>query len=172
MMESGQLVNDQLMSDIVAEAVGQPGCANGFILDGFPRTIEQANSLDRILAQQGHTIDAVINLEIEDKLLVRRITGRLIHPGSGRTYNIYSNPPNVAGKDDVTGEALVRRSDDTEDTLHTRLAEFHTKIDPVLKHYSQLVINIHTDSGNISEISAAIISALMAIQENKKEDRK
>lgn len=122
-MESGQLVSDSLVVGIVAEAVKKPDCANGFILDGFPRTLEQAKLLDEVLAKDSIKIDLVINLTIPDELLVKRITGRLIHSASGRSYNIYFNPPKVEGLDDETGEPLTKRGDDTEDKLLTRLGK-------------------------------------------------
>lgn len=166
-MEAGELVDDRLVAGIVAEAISRPDCVKGFILDGFPRTKEQAHILDELLAQRGVAIDAVINLEIEDELLIQRITGRLIHPPSGRSYNIYFNPPKVEGLDDITGEPLVKRGDDTEDKLRTRLSEFHSKTKPVLEHYSRIVINIKSDREDINEISQDILSSLADLKDRK-----
>jgi adenylate kinase len=136
-----------------------PECSRGFILDGFPRTVEQAKILDRLLSEQKVSIDKVINLSIDDNLLIKRVTGRLIHPSSGRAYNIYFNPPKVEGKDDVTGEPLVKRGDDTEDKLKTRLNEFHSKTKPVLAYYGDKVANIDADA-DMDHITERIRSAL------------
>lgn len=158
-MDAGKLVSDDIVAGIVAEAIKSPSCKHGFILDGFPRTVNQAKILDTLLTKQGLSIDRVINLDIEDDLLVKRVTGRLIHPGSGRAYNIFFNPPKVAGKDDITGEDLVKRGDDTEEKLRTRLKEFHDKTTPVLKFYGKKVANIQAD-GEIGTITENIRSAL------------
>ena len=136
-----------------------PDCAKGFILDGFPRTVEQAKILDRLLTEQKVSIDKVINLAIDDNLLIKRVTGRLIHPSSGRAYNIYFNPPKVAGKDDLTGEPLIKRDDDTEDKLKTRLDEFHSKTTPVLAYYGNKVANINADT-DMDKITQNIRDAL------------
>lgn len=102
--------------------------------------------LDSLLAEKGVSIDKVVNLSIDDELLIKRVTGRLIHLPSGRTYNIYFNPPKVEGKDDVTGEPLTKRGDDTEEKLRTRLVEFHNKTVPVLEYYSSKVANINAEN--------------------------
>lgn len=152
-MDAGKLVSDEVVAGIVAEAIKGPECSKGFILDGFPRTVPQAKILDGLLYKQGVSIDKVINLQIDDDLLVKRITGRLIHPASGRSYNIYFNPPKEEGKDDVTGEPLVKRGDDTEDKLKARLNEFHSKTTPVLNYYWRKVANINAndDMDNVTE---------------------
>ena len=165
LMDAGALVDDELVAGIVADAISQPDCARGFILDGFPRTVEQAHILDSLLAVHSVAIDAVINLEIADELLVKRITGRLIHPASGRSYNTYFSPPKVAGIDDITGEPLVKRGDDTEDKLLTRLGEFHNKTQPVLDHYRQRVVNIRADQEDINAISEDILTALKQVKD-------
>lgn len=153
------MVGDDVVAGIVAEAIKGPDCAKGFILDGFPRTINQAKILDGLLAKEKVSVDKVINLAIDDELLIKRVTGRLIHPGSGRAYNIFFNPPKVAGKDDITGEPLVKRGDDTEEKLRIRLQEFHSKTKPVLDYYSAKVVNIHADAP-MDEISNAIRKSL------------
>ena len=145
-MDAGKLVSDDIVAGIVAEAIKGDDCAHGFILDGFPRTVPQAKILDGLLNKMNISIDKVINLKIDDDLLIKRVTGRLIHPASGRAYNIYFNPPKVAGKDDVTGEDLIKRGDDTEEKLKTRLNEFHAKTTPVLDYYSSKVANINADN--------------------------
>ncbi|CAM9510504.1 unnamed protein product, partial [Discosporangium mesarthrocarpum] len=134
-MDAGKLVSDDIVVGIISEAIEAPECSKGFILDGFPRTVVQAKKLDKLLASKGTAIDAVINLQIDDDLLVKRIVGRWTHPESGRSYNTYFNPPKVPGKDDVTGEPLTRRSDDTAEKLKSRLEAFHKQTKPVIDHY-------------------------------------
>jgi len=104
-------------------------------------------------------IDKVVNLSIDDELLIKRVTGRLIHPASGRSYNIYFNPPKVEGKDDLTGEPLIKRGDDTEEKLKARLSEFHNKTTPVLKYYGTKVANIDADA-DIDKITDNIRKSL------------
>ncbi len=136
-MDAGKLVGDDVVVGIIREAIKSPSCAKGFILDGFPRTVPQAQMLDALLAEQGTQIDQVINLSIPDSVLLKRVTGRLIHVESGRTYNIYFNPPKNAMLDDVTDEPLLHRKDDTADKLTVRLDEFHKKTQPVLDYYGK-----------------------------------
>jgi len=145
-MDAGKLVGDDVVAGIVAEAIKGPECSQGFILDGFPRTVNQAIILDQLLKEQGVGISNVINLKIDDELLIKRVTGRLIHPASGRSYNIFFNPPKVEGKDDITGEPLIKRGDDTEEKLKARLSEFHNKTSPVLEYYNDKVANINADA--------------------------
>jgi len=164
LMDEGKLVGDELVASIVASAVSGPKSASGFILDGFPRTVEQAKILDSLLGKNG--IDCVINLKVEDELLIKRITGRLVHPASGRPYNIYFNPPKVEGIDDVTGEPLVKRGDDTEDKLRTRLVEFHEKTAPVLDYYRSKVIDVQADV-DMQEITNNIRLELTKIKQTK-----
>ena len=158
-MDAGKLVGDDVVVGIIAEAIKSPECTKGFILDDFPRTVGQAKKLDELLAKDGKAIDKVVSLEIDDELLVKRVTGRLIHPASGRSYNIYFNPPKVAGKDDITGEPLIKRGDDTEEKLRTRLQEFHNQTTPVLEHYSKQVTHINADQP-INTVTGIIRKAL------------
>jgi adenylate kinase len=158
-MDAGKLVGDDVVAGIVAEAIRGPECSKGFILDGFPRTVEQAKILDGLLKKQKVGIDKVINLSIDDDLLIKRVTGRLIHAASGRTYNIFFSPPKIEGKDDVTGEPLMKRGDDTADKLKTRLSEFHSKTKPVLDYYGDKVANIEADN-DMEIITANIRKAL------------
>jgi adenylate kinase len=158
-MEAGKLVGDDIVAGIVAEAIDGPECSRGFILDGFPRTVNQARILDSLLSSKGQSIDRVVNLRIDDELLIKRVTGRVVHPASGRSYNIWFNPPKVAGIDDITGEPLIKRGDDTEEKLRTRLDEFHQKTTPVLQYYGAKVANIDADD-DIDLITSKIRQAL------------
>ncbi|KAK3234017.1 hypothetical protein CYMTET_55717 [Cymbomonas tetramitiformis] len=134
-MESGALVGDDLVVGIIEEAVKKPECKNGFILDGFPRTVPQAQMLDKMLAKKGQAIDKVLNFDVPDEVLVERVTGRWIHAGSGRSYHTKFAPPKVHGIDDLTGEPLMQRKDDNAETLKSRLAAFHAQTTPVINYY-------------------------------------
>lgn len=158
-MDAGKLVGDDVVVGIIAEAIKKPECEMGFILDGFPRTVPQAMMLDELLKKDGGSIDRVVNLSIDDELLVKRVTGRLVHPASGRAYNIFFNPPKVEMTDDVTGEPLIKRGDDTEEKLRARLDEFHTKTTPVLEYYGEKVSNINADD-DMDKITEHIRSSL------------
>jgi adenylate kinase len=136
-MDKGALVSDDLVVGIIDEALKRPSCSKGFILDGFPRTVVQAQKLDAVLDKQGVKVDKVINFEIEDSILEERITGRWIHQASGRSYHSKFAPPKVAGRDDVTGEPLIQRKDDTVEVLTKRLASFHEQTTPVIDYYMQ-----------------------------------
>jgi len=135
-MDRGDLVSDDLVVDLIKEAITtRSDCARGFILDGFPRTVEQATKLDAMLSSKGTKLNRAVEMTIDDSVLIDRVEGRLIHPSSGRSYHIRTNPPRVAGRDDVTGEPLIHRSDDNAQTLAKRLATFHTQTRPVADYY-------------------------------------
>eukprot|EP01116_Phalansterium_solitarium_P000423 TRINITY_DN1027_c0_g1_i1.p1 TRINITY_DN1027_c0_g1~~TRINITY_DN1027_c0_g1_i1.p1 ORF type:complete len:158 (-),score=38.47 TRINITY_DN1027_c0_g1_i1:108-581(-) len=135
-MEAGGLVSDELILSLIEEAISKPECSNGYLLDGFPRTVVQAEGLDRLLEGAGQHVDRVFQFRIDDDLLVRRVSGRRVHPASGRSYHVEFKPPKVPDVDDETGEPLVQRSDDNEDALRKRLAAFHECTEPVIQHYN------------------------------------
>ena len=130
-MNAGNLVPDQLVTEMVKKPVAQPDCGNGFIVDGFPRTVAQAEAL----RAAGIDIDFVVEIEVGDQEILQRMSGRRVHPASGRTYHIEFNPPKVPGKDDVTGEPLVQRPDDYEETVNKRIANYHAMTKPLVNFY-------------------------------------
>lgn len=130
-MDAGQLVSDDIIIGLVKERIAEPDCAKGFLLDGFPRTIPQAEAMDA----QGITIDHVIEFDVPDDVIVERMAGRRVHPASGRVYHVVYNPPKTEGKDDQTGEDLVIRADDTEETVRKRLAIYHEQTKPLVNFY-------------------------------------
>jgi adenylate kinase len=130
-MDKGELVPDELVIALVKERVKQPDCANGFIMDGFPRTLPQAQAL----RDAGIDIDSVIEIEVGDGEILRRMSGRRVHLASGRSYHIEFNPPKVEGKDDLTGEPLVQRRDDNEETVNKRIATYHAQTKPLVNYY-------------------------------------
>jgi len=136
-MDAGGLVSDDIVVNIIKDGIKASNCQKGFILDGFPRTVEQAKKLDAMLADQKTGIDKVVKFDIKDDVLVERIEGRLVHPASGRSYHTKFNPPKVAMKDDLTGEALIHRSDDNAETLKKRLQSYHSSTAPVADYYQQ-----------------------------------
>ncbi|XP_040985720.1 adenylate kinase 4-like [Juglans microcarpa x Juglans regia] len=146
-MDKGELVSDDLVVGIIDEALKKPSCQKGFILDGFPRTVVQAQKLDEMLEKKGVKVDKVLNFAIHDAILEERITGRWIHPSSGRTYHTKFAPPKVPGSDDVTGEPLIQRKDDTAAVLKSRLEAFHKQTEPVIDYYSKKGIgaNLHAE---------------------------
>lgn len=137
-MDQGGLVSDEIMVGMIKDELEKnPECKTGFILDGFPRTIPQAEKLDDMLEERKTPLKNAIELQIEDQLLIDRITGRLIHPASGRSYHKIFNPPKVTMKDDITGEDLIQRSDDNEEALKKRLVTYHKQTAPVVDYYKK-----------------------------------
>ena len=134
LMDKGELVPDDMIIGLVKERVTHPDCKPGFLLDGFPRTIGQAEAL----IQGGIRIDSVIEIGVNDDEIVKRISGRRVHPESGRTYHIEFNKPEKEGLDDLTGEPLIQREDDSEDTVRHRLSVYHKQTEPLIKYYKNL----------------------------------
>ncbi len=130
-MEAGNLVPDKLVTEMVQQRIAQPDCERGFIIDGFPRTVAQAEAL----RASGVEIDFVIEIEVGDPEILRRMSGRRVHPASGRTYHIEFNPPKVPDRDDLTGEPLTQRPDDNEETVMKRIANYHAMTKPLVNYY-------------------------------------
>ena len=159
-MDAGQLVADEIMIGIIQERIKAPDCAKGYLLDGFPRTVVQAEKLDDLLKDRGEQIDAVIHLLVDEELLMKRITGRRVHLPSGRAYHIEFNPPNLPGKDDITGEALTHRKDDTADTVQERLAAYRNQTEPLVEYYKRAGILKRVDGiGEIDDIYSRVKTA-------------
>ncbi len=133
-MKSGGLVSDDLIISLVKERIAQPDCSNGCLFDGFPRTIPQAEAM----IEAGVEIDHVVEIDVADEEIVQRMSGRRVHPASGRTYHIVYNPPKVEGKDNETGEDLIQREDDQEETVRNRLAIYHEQTEPLVGFYKSL----------------------------------
>ena len=164
-MDEGGLVSDELIINLVKERISQDDCKECFLFDGFPRTIPQAQALKdaKVL------IDGVIEIDVADVEIIQRMSGRRVHPGSGRTYHLTFNAPKQAGKDDVTGEDLVQRADDQEDTVRQRLSVYHEQTAPLVDFYKALIVSEGVAApayhyiagvGSVSDIKEAVFSAL------------
>lgn len=163
LIDAGKFVPDDMIIEIVKERLSMSDCQNGYILDGFPRTVPQAQAM----LDANIPVEHVLEIQVDDSLLVERITGRLNHPSSGRVYHVKFNPPAVEGKDDVTGEELVQRDDDKEEIVVERLKTYHNKTKPVLDFYKPLEdshgIKYHVieGTGEVEDISNQIFVALL-----------
>jgi adenylate kinase len=158
-MDSGALVSDEIIIDLVKERIQADDCAKGFLFDGFPRTIPQAQAMD----DAGIPIDAVVEIQVADEELIKRITGRRVHPGSGRVYHVVYNPPKQDGVDDVTGEALQQREDDIEATVRERLSVYYEQTQPLVDFYRGKSAIKYTEidgSGAVEDIQSAIALGL------------
>lgn len=161
-MDAGQLVSDEIIIGLVKERIAKPDCANGFLLDGFPRTIPQADAMK----DNGVVVDHVIEFDVPDDVIVDRMSGRRVHMASGRVYHVSYNPPKVEGKDDLTGEDLVIRDDDQEETVRKRLGVYHTQTEPLVGYYRKqaeqgLTQYHHLDGTQAVEAVSAQLSALL-----------
>jgi adenylate kinase len=132
-MDAGGLVSDDIIIGLVKDRLKQPDSANGYLFDGFPRTIRQADAMK----EAGVGIDYVLEIDVPDEAIIERMSGRRVHPASGRTYHGKFNPPKVAGKDDVTGEELIQRDDDKEDTVKKRLSVYHDQTEVLVDYYNK-----------------------------------
>ncbi len=159
-MDAGALVSDDIILGLIKERIAQPDCANGFLLDGFPRTIAQAQGLEAM----GIKIDHVIEINVADEAIVERIAGRRVHSPSGRTYHVEYHPPKVEGIDDVTGEALIQRDDDKEETVRKRLCVYHEQTKPLVGYYSAAEqpakFNSMSGVGTVEEITSKVFAIL------------
>lgn len=164
-MESGGLVSDEIIIGLVSERLKQSDCARGYLFDGFPRTIPQADAMK----QAAVALDHVLEIDVPDSAIIERITGRRVHAPSGRTYHVRFNPPRVEGQDDETGEALIQRDDDREDTVRKRLEVYHAQTRPLVDYYSKWSASgdpaapaYHSISGtgSVEEITARALAAL------------
>ncbi|SHK33114.1 adenylate kinase [Halomonas caseinilytica] len=164
-METGGLVSDDLIISLVKERIAQPDCANGFLFDGFPRTIPQADAMK----DAGVKIDHVLEIAVPDEEIVNRLAGRRVHPASGRIYHVDLNPPREEGKDDVTGEPLIQRDDDSEATVRNRLSVYHDQTAPLVEYYQDwarqepdVAPRYHRVEGvgSVDDITTQVIEAL------------
>ena len=164
-MDAGGLVGDDIIIGLVKERITQPDCAKGFLFDGFPRTIPQADAMK----QAGVQLDIVLEIDVPDESIIDRMSGRRVHVNSGRTYHVRFNPPKVEGKDDVTGEDLIQRDDDKEETVRKRLQVYQSQTRPLVDYYSQWAATGDSKApryrkisgtGSVEEITARAMTAL------------
>jgi len=164
-MDAGGLVSDDIILGLVDERIKDPDCANGYLFDGFPRTLAQADALK----DKGVKIDAVVEIDVDDNEIIKRMSGRRVHLASGRTYHVVFNPPKQEGKDDETGEPLIQRDDDKEETVRERLSVYHDQTEPLIDYYSKWAASGDADApkyvkingiGKVDEIRDAIFAGL------------
>ena len=164
-MDAGELVSDEIILNLVKQRITQDDCKNGYLFDGFPRTIVQADGLENI----GVKIESVVEIQADDDEIVRRMSGRRVHPESGRTYHVIFNPPREPNVDDATGEPLVQRDDDKESTVRNRLKVYHEQTAPLIDYYKNRAKKGENDAirylqidgiGEVEDIKSAILSGL------------
>lgn len=164
-MERGELVSDEIILGLVRERLKESDCAKGYLFDGFPRTIAQAEALKR----DGVALDYVLIFEVPDEEIVERMSGRLVHPASGRTYHVKYNPPKQPGVDDITGEPLIQRDDDKEETVRARLRVYHEQTKPLIDYYTAWAASGDPAApkvrrvqgvGPVDEVTARVLAAL------------
>ena len=164
-MDAGALVSDDIILGLVRERLAQPDCTKGYLFDGFPRTIPQAQAMRD--SEVG--IDHVIEIVVDDAEIITRVSGRRVHPGSGRTYHVVHQPPRVEGRDDLTGEPLIQRDDDREDTVRTRLQVYHSQTRPLVDFYRSWAASGGGDApryasvqgvGPVEEVGRRLLAAL------------
>ena len=168
-MDAGGLVSDDIIIGLVKDRLTQPDCIKGYLFDGFPRTIPQAQAMK----DAGVPIDYVLEIDVPFDAIIDRMSGRRVHPASGRTYHVKFNPPKVEGKDDVTGEALIQRDDDKEETVRKRLQVYNDQTRPLVEYYSTWAIQSNTadkvkapayrkvsGTGSVEDITASIFAEL------------
>jgi len=164
-MDSGQLVSDDIIIGLVKERLKEPDCANGYLFDGFPRTIPQAEAM----RTSAVAIEYVVEIDVPDAEIIARMSGRRVHPASGRTYHVQFNPPKDPGKDDETGEELIQRADDKEETVKSRLQVYHSQTRPLIDYYSRWAVGGDaaapksrkiSGTGPVEEISRRALEAL------------
>ena len=164
-MDAGELVSDEIILNLVKERIAEPDCKNGYLFDGFPRTIVQADGLNNI----GVKIEYVVEIQADDDEIVKRMSGRRVHQDSGRTYHVIFNPPRTPDTDDVTGEPLVQRDDDQESTVRNRLKVYHEQTAPLVDYYQSMAKQGGNDAlkylqidgiGDVEEIKSTILAGL------------
>ncbi len=164
-MDAGQLVSDDIIIGLVLQRLREPDCAAGYLFDGFPRTIGQAEALKKA----GVRVDVVLEIDVPDADIIERMSGRRVHPGSGRTYHLKFNPPQVAARDDVTGEPLIQRDDDREDVVRKRLEVYHAQTRALVDYYRQWAASGDPAApkyrkvsgvGNVEEVKKRVLDAL------------
>ena len=164
-MDAGGLVSDEIILGLIDERLKQDDCANGYLFDGFPRTLAQADALK----DKGVVVDAVVEIDVDDEEIIKRMSGRRVHMESGRTYHVVFNPPKEEGKDDETGEPLIQRDDDQEETVRARLGVYHDQTEPLINYYSTWAASGEAGApgyvkingiGKVEEIRDAIFAGL------------
>ena len=164
-MDAGQLVSDDIIIGLVKERIAEPDCSEGYLLDGFPRTIPQADAM----REHGINVDFVVEIDVADEEIIQRLSGRRVHPGSGRVYHLVNNPPKTPDVDDETGEALIQREDDQEATVRKRLDVYHQQTRPLVNYYTRFALEGQPDSpkyvsvsgvGSMEQIKNKILDAL------------